>query len=667
MLFPNLLRLVASLAAVLVGPILCAQPAPTQKSVPPAGVVIPESDRTTLQSSADELMRKLVELRKSQPEQPLWADIAVLHKAVDWALRFDEFMDARQVATAQKLLDEGNRRFDQLAAGKPEWLLHSGVRGYVSKIDGSIQPYGLVLPENWNPGEKQKRPAVLWLHGRSENLTELAFCAEQMKGRTELSVPQAVVLNLYGRFCNASKFAGEVDAFEALDAVSTRMPLDRARTGVAGFSMGGASTWHLATHHPSLWCAASPGAGFAETANYAGVFKKDRTPPPWWEQTLYRWYDADIYAGNLVNCPLMAYSGEIDPQKASADLMEKTLVGLGLKLDRLVGPKTGHKYEPGAKKQLEDWLSARLVEGRKSVPPHVRFVTYTLRYASCDWVTIDTLTRHWERSEIDAEIVDEGTIRVKTTNVAAFTLHFSEGPLPFDPTHPPRVIIDGTELTGPPVRPPWRAAFSQSSGKWGPVDGSNAGTALVKTHGLSGPIDDAFLDRFIFVRSTGQSANPLVAAWVEGELARALKEWRRVFRGEPIVKDDTAVTAGDIANANLVLWGDPSSNAILKKIAGELSTTTRLNWTPETVEFGPYKLPAAHYVPVLIAPNPLNRRRYVVLNSSFTFRMGSRTSNSLQTPKLPDWALIDLRTPPDDSAPGLVFDAGFFDEHWRLP
>jgi hypothetical protein len=42
----------------------------------------------------------------------------------------------------------------------------------------------------------------------------------------------------------------------------------------------------------------------------------------------------------------MAYSGEIDPQKASADLMEKTLAAEGMKLDRLIGPQTGHKYEP---------------------------------------------------------------------------------------------------------------------------------------------------------------------------------------------------------------------------------------------------------------------------------------------------------------------------------
>ncbi len=77
------------------------------------------------------------------------------------------------------------------------------------------------------------------------------------------------------------------------------------------------------------------------------------------------------------------------------------------------------------------------------------------------------------------------------------------------------------------------------------------------------------------------------------------------------------------------------------------------------------KYPAASHVPILIYPNPLNPKQYVVLNSSFTFRQGADTTNALQTPKLPDWALVDLRTPPSEQWPGLVADAGFFDEAWQ--
>jgi hypothetical protein len=75
---------------------------------------------------------------------------------------------------------------------------------------------------------------------------------------------------------------------------------------------------------------------------------------------------------------------------------------------------------------------------------------------------------------------------------------------------------------------------------------------------------------------------------------------------------------------------------------------------------------AAHHVPVLIYPNPLNPRRYVVLNSCVTFREYDNLNNARQVPKLPDWAVVDLDTPPDSRAPGRIAAAGFFGERWEV-
>ena len=70
--------------------------------------------------------------------------------------------------------------------------------------------------------------------------------------------------------------------------------------------------------------------------------------------------------------------------------------------------------------------------------------------------------------------------------------------------------------------------------------------------------------------------------------------------------------------------------------------------------------------PILIYPNPLNPERYVVLNSGFTFREHAYMSNALQIPKLPDWAIVDVRTPPDGDWPGKIAAADFFDEEWQV-
>jgi len=245
------------------------------------------------------------------------------------------------------------------------------------------------------------------------------------------------------------------------------------------------------------------------------------------------------------------------------------------------------------------------------------------------------------------------------------------------------VVIDDQELKGPAVKEGWTAHFVKASGKWAPApNAGNAGpipnnasleqrvaaiekymAGPTKRHGLQGPIDDAFMDSFIFVRPTGKANNEKVNTWAVSELDRAIVEWRKVFRGDARVKDDKAITDADIADANLVLWGDPGSNAILAKILPQLP----LRWSKDRLYMGTQDVSAVDHAPILIFPNPLNPKRYVVLNTGFTFRTGATTSNSLQTPKLPDWAVIDLNTPPSINWPGLVLDAGFYDEEWKYP
>ncbi|MCA9267802.1 MAG: hypothetical protein KDA41_05000, partial [Planctomycetales bacterium] len=75
---------------------------------------------------------------------------------------------------------------------------------------------------------------------------------------------------------------------------------------------------------------------------------------------------------------------------------------------------------------------------------------------------------------------------------------------------------------------------------------------------------------------------------------------------------------------------------------------------------------AAHHAPALIYPNPLNPARYVVLNSGFTYREYDYLNNARQTPKLPDWAIFDLRGPTTSQRAATIADADFFDEAWQL-
>jgi predicted peptidase len=637
------------------------------RRIPPAGVAVADTDRTELQAGVEQLGKDIADLRQTLARQPalldLLPDVQIFHNAVRYALAYDEFFKADEAGKARGLLKEGMERAAALRAGKVTWTKASGliVRGYVSKIDGSVQPYGLVIPATYTDDPSRPRRLDIWYHGRGETLSEINFLSDREKSRGEFTPNDTIVLHPYGRFCNANRFAGEVDTFEALDNVKKHYAVDENRILVRGFSMGGASTWLFATHHPGLWAAANPGAGFSETADFLHI--RDLSTIPWYQQKLWHLYDSTDYAINLFNCPTVAYSGEADPQKQAADKMAKALSDVGITLTHILGPdKTMHRYHPVAKAEVARRIDSIAAHGRNPAPSHVKFTTWTLKYNQMNWVQVDELEHHWERSELDANIVHPIEIQITTKNINALTITFDPGYCPLDIDHEPKVTIDQLPLTAtrPQSDRSWIAHFRKVEGKW-EVAKSATEQGLHKRHNLQGPIDDGLMDSFIMVRPTGKALNEKTGEWVKGEMAHAIEHWRRQFRGEARVKDDTAISDEDIASGNLVLWGDSQSNAVWKRIESKLP----VKWDGDKLVLGEKTYSAATDVPVMIYPNPLNPNRYVVLNSGFTFRESDYLNNSMQTPKLPDWAIVDVTAPPSGLTPGKIEDAGFFGEKWE--
>ena len=639
-----------------------AAPAARAATAPPVGLRITQADRAELEKGVAQLGRVIEALRaqtRGTAEERLLPDVQIYHKAVDWPLRYNEFLRTNETALAGTLLKQGLERARQLGEGRAPWLTATGlvVRGYLSKIDGSVQPYGLVVPASLAADAKKNRRLDVWLHGRDNNLTELKFISDRQRSYGDFTPPDTIVLHPYGRYCNAFKFAGEADVFEALEHAKRNYAIDEQRLGVRGFSMGGAGCWHLAVHHPAVWAGAAPGAGFAETAIYTKALTKEPKPSSW-EQTLWHRYDSVDYAVNLFNLPTIAYSGELDKQKQAADVMAAALQREGLTLKHVIGPKVDHKYEPGAKQELARRFDEFMGRGRDALPARIRFTTWTLTYNRAAWFTVDGLEKHWHQARVEAVLKDDKTVHLKTSRVTGLTL----GPLPESVASADRIRINGQEVSAQPQRSGgnWTASFEQQpDGKWSLRTGKED-SSLRKRHGLQGPIDDAFTGRFLMVRPTGHPMNEALGTWVVNELAYATNQWRAQFRGEALVKDDTAVTDSDVADANLILWGDPQSNQLLKRILTKLP----LKWDTSDLRIGSSSGEGDKLVPVMIFPNPLNPKRYVVLNSGFTFAEFGPDSNAQQTPKLPDFALVDVSVPRERRLKEGVVAAGFFDERW---
>jgi hypothetical protein len=380
--------------------------------------------------------------------------------------------------------------------------------------------------------------------------------------------------------------------------------VDPNRIVLRGFSMGGAGTWHVGLHHPSEWVAIEAGAGFAETRTYA---KLPADTPEHQLRTLHI-YDAVDYAANAANVPTVGYGGELDPQRAASQLIQKAIAGMeNVKALFLIGPQTQHKWHPESLKQSDAFLDAAVAQGRRA-PDRIHFVTYTTRYNRCFWLTVDALDQHYERAEVDGS-----PDNLTTRNVAALSLDREGNP-----------TIDGQ-------KPGRGRSFLKEDGKWrvGSIKG------LHKHHGLQGPIDDAFMDSFTTI----------------GAPERVRSDWDKWMRGT------LPESPEPVKGKNLVLFGDSETNPIIRKINSKLP----VRWEGKQIVAGGQSFPARDHTLALIYPNPLDPEHYVVLNSGLTFgEKEFKGTNALLFPRLGDYAVIR-------KSDGVVVLAGFFDEQWRLP
>lgn len=632
----------------------------TVKRMPPDGVQVVDNDRQELEAGLQDLGKAINGLKQLHDSfiTNLLPDVQIYYKAVDYALKYQEFFAPKEITAAKQLLQDGLARAKDLHEKKAPWTTQKGevVRGYISKIDGSVQPYGVSVPDNYVAGG----PAFnlsLWFHGRGETLSEVSFISGGKGFFPNMpAMKNTIMLYPYGRYCNAFKFAGEVDVLEALQDAKKKYKINNDGLIDRGFSMGGAAAWQFAVHYTDMFMAANPGAGFADTYDFLKVTSKEELHPNWYERKLWHFYDCIDYASNLSNLPVYAYNGDKDPQKEAADIMEAAMKKEGLTLNRVWGLNMGHGYTKPAAKTVDSLLEIVAVKGKNPPPADIHFTTYTLKYNKLYWLRADGLGEHWSEARIDATIKNN-TISVKTNNVTALSLEFTEMAGLINKGKPVIVKIDNSTINLNQLAAAGSSSFHAENGKWlqGP-----ATTPLAKKHNLQGPIDDAFMSAFIIVKPSGTSKNALFDQWSKAEMERFIVQWRRQFRGDAIVKTDKELTIAD-RQSNLILFGDATSNSEIAKLNARLP----IKWTGDQIKTGNASYAAKDHGLIMVYPNPLNPKKYIVLNSGFTFREDSFLNNSKQIPMLPDWAVIDLNTPADAHHPGKITDAGFFGEHWE--
>src|SRR5258708_7121896 len=331
-----------------------------------------------IQGKVSALATRVKALSAKHADAALVADVDVYRKAAEWILRYpEEFYTKAYAANTIAALDKGLARATELESGAPSWPKRKGrlVRAYTSRVDGSVQAYGVMSPDSYD-GRPTRLDLVL--HGRGATVNEVSFIAAH-DGSQPLPADQNFIqLEVFGRTNNAYRWAGEADVFEALASVRERYNIDPQRIVLRGVSMGGAGTWHIGLHYPGQWAASEAGAGFTETKRYA----KHDTLPAYQEAALHV-YDAVDYSLNAFNVPTVGYGGEIDPQAQAAINIREQLTREGFHFEKspspwptggfaplfLTGPKTPPRFHPQTKKETEELFGKGLETPGRRPPP----------------------------------------------------------------------------------------------------------------------------------------------------------------------------------------------------------------------------------------------------------------------------------------------------------
>jgi len=179
-------------------------------------------------------------------------------------------------------------------------------REYVFAPTGQRIPYRLYVPTTWDG--KEALPVLLFLHGAGANERTYLDTADglvrRLAERHRFIVVSPLGFSPLGAYGNPLRLPAvfgqaaiaaqqraavtterrrelelsELDVMTVLSLVTEEYGADRARTFLAGHSMGSGGVWHLAERYPERWRAIAPMSGpFVDETQYA--FERLKTMP----------------------------------------------------------------------------------------------------------------------------------------------------------------------------------------------------------------------------------------------------------------------------------------------------------------------------------------------------------------------------------------------------
>lgn len=520
--------------------------------------------------------------------------------------------------------------------GVQEWA-------YESPVDGSGQPFKLVIPTDYDPAHPA--PLSVYMHGYSGNHLEHTTGWTPHPGSFDVAV--------LGRSRGGGYRAlSEADVLQVIDYIEAHWSIDRDRVSLNGGSMGGGGTYRLGSRYPQRFSSGRPACGFAS------------------------W----IPVGNLLTLPIYATHSADDPVVSvlheRGPLARLRALGGQVIFDETDG--FGHAvwdYAAGNERGAA-W------EKHQMRPPSrdVRHIDYTALDGAAVrgwWAEI----AEWGDAPAPAHFVltvgADNTLYADLANIAALRLFLAESPL--DRAQPLHVSIDGAVPLTLAAPLPDRIVLVHGETGWSFAAAPAPAPFRLHTPGSANLLYDGEPLLIVYgtrgseaivhaMRAAAESASKSPnAAWVTdgGQAGTDGVPHSQNLYGHLVTKADTAVTDADLARCHLVLIGTAAQNAVVARLAAQLPVT----FADGTIACRDgLTLPAAHRALGLVHYDPLAPDRlifWVASDDPATYAANSPVARFMDNGGFSNGTPFGADFVVTDAASFTLVAARSFDSRWH--
>ncbi len=556
----------------------------------------------------------------------------------------------------------------------------SWMASYVSKIDGSIQPYRIRLPAIYTgPGSY---PLAVNMHGYGGHATT-SFGAAAVATADEHGW---ILVNVEGRGNHQYDGAAETDLFEVIEDVDADFGVDHGRIYLAGHSMGGTGSFRFIARHPDVFAGAAAGAGWNDHRQWHRHYYGPGAVPYEVHPSRYANVEhasAFRQAANILPGRLYFSVGGVDGANWAENglKLERRLVRLGTTytLDYAAGGTHGSNPPHSAAARYA-FLAARAPLDLD--PPEVRIRANRLRTAKHAWFQVERFI--WDGFAEVSAVRSAAAFDITARNVERFTI----GSAPVAGLY--AVTVNGVGC-GSHVVPVTIELVIDAGGA---VTGTEPVPAVVreKTPSLEGPVGRAFTDAFIVAYGsllgplgtpeTDQNkadAEEFCRAWTDDWIGAIDTPGAYGFNAVITPVDEVALGSVDLNATNLVIFGsEESSSYVDQMINGALpfNLPVSIVQTQITVDGQSFTVP--NHGLWMAYPNPLAPARLVVVGFNVVGDGGDGHYGEIFWTQQayswmwPDYVVFDTAAAMRPEADGQSYTAdqyvlaGTFDRDWAL-